>query len=506
MKIRYRASRDDLFDQAYDNPRPKNKYKNIMMLGILICGIIAFGLLTLAFINHEASLVTEQGQMNPSTSQPEIITQEVTTEDPELAIRESLFPISRLETRLQKLVSSEFDGRYPGTQGNDLATEYIRDEMRQIGLVSPEFTDEYLMPFEMILPMKHSATEMSLNVDARIYEFTFGEDFNDFVARDFAKGIGTFEGGYKVIDDPFNLYDFESVGSPEVVVYTEMAISGVSYDALFSEIMKSEQRPKVVLYESSQQNSGYFVLSPYSKMVTTNDNTNGLLIYRISEDVKTLLSESPTGILRFKTEVSIDLIETNNVIGMIDGKGDTGVVISAHFDHLGNNHDGTYNPGALDNASGVTTMLALAEVLVETGDPELDYYFIAFNGEEEGMHGSGHFAAQLPLEPEAFQCFNVDMVGASGNVPLEISATAIQSVKLQEKALLLAESMNIKTFKSDKGSSDHVPLEMAGYETISLTELDKRFYHTPKDTIENSIDFNKMQNVAYFIYRLVFEQ
>jgi hypothetical protein len=468
---------------------------------------MALVFLTLAFIiDTNDPLVTEQIQTEPLSSQSENVTQDVAMQDPDHAIRESLFPISRLESRLEKLVSKSFDGRYPGTDGNDLATEYIRDEMIRIGLEAPEFTEDYLMPFEMILPMKHSATEMRLTVDARIYAFTFGEDFNEFVARDFAKGIGTFEGGYKVIDDPFNLYDFESYGSPEVVVYTEMAISGVGYDALFSEIMKAEHRPKVVLYESSQQNSGYFVLSPYSKMVTSNDNTNGLLIYRISEAVKTLLSESPEGILRFKTEVSIDLIETNNIIGMIDGTGETGIVISAHFDHLGNNHDGTFNPGALDNASGVTTMLALAEALVETGDPELDYYFIAFNGEEEGMHGSGHFAAQLPLEPLAFKCFNVDMVGASGDVPLEISATAIQSVNLQEQALSLAESMGLKTFKSDKGSSDHVPLEMAGYETISLTELDKRFYHTPNDTIENSINFAKMQNVAYFIYRLVFEQ
>ena len=448
----------------------------------------------LEIVDSTEPLITDQVQTQPDPDS-----------DPDRVMREALFPINRLETRMEKLVSSELDGRYPGTLGNDLAIEYIRDEMIRIGLESPTFADAHLIPFEMILPMKHSATEMSLTVDARIYDFTFGEDFNEFVARDFAKGIGTFEGGYKIIDDPFSLYDFESLGSPSVVVYTEMAISGVSYDALFSEILKSEHRPKVVLYESSQQNSGYFVLSPYSKMVTTNDNTNGLLIYRISEDVKTLLNDSPQGILRFKTEVTIDAIETSNVIGMIDGTGETGVVISAHFDHLGNNHDGTYNPGALDNASGVTTMLALAEAIVATADPEIDYYFIAFNGEEEGMYGSGSFAAQMPLDPLAFKCINVDMVGAYGNVPLEISATAIQSIKLQEKALLLAESLNLETLKSDKGSSDHVPLEIAGYESISLTQLDKRFYHTPKDTIENSIDFDKMQNVAYFIYRLVFE-
>ena len=470
----------------------RNRYKAILLIAIIFVAI--------ALTNKQPDITKSADHIQIDADHIQIDNE--TTEPNTIDV---LIPIERLETTMQKLVSSELDGRYPGTEGNERAMEYIRNEMIRIGLEAPSFTESYLMPFEMILPMKHSATEMRLTVDATVYDFIFGKDFNEFVARDFAKGIGTFEGGFEVIDDPFNLYDFEGLGSPDVVVYTETAISGVSYDALFGEIMKAEQRPKVVLYESSQQNSGYFVLSPYSRMVTSNDNTNGLLIYRVSNELVKLFKDNTEGILSLKTEVSIDVIETANVIGMIDGTGEKGVIISAHFDHLGNNYDGTYNPGALDNASGVATMLALAESIAMNADPELDYYFIAFNGEEEGMYGSGHFASLKPLDPIAFKCINVDMVGASGDVPLEISATAVQSGALQETALLLAESMTIKTFKSDKGSSDHVPLEIAGYNTISLTELDKRFYHTPNDTIGNSIDFKKMQNVAFFIYRLVFE-
>ncbi len=482
----------------------KNKYK-ATRIGFWIISSVSIAIIAIVLSNG----VLNAQRPNPvvlETSEQEILTSEDLVEDPDKVQKEMLFPVGRFEKTIQKLVSSELDGRYPGTEGNTQAMDYIRGEMVRIGLDAPSFAENYLMPFEMILPMKHSATEMSLAVGERQYAFTFGEDFNEFVARDFARGIGSFEGRFKIIDDPNSLYDFENMGDPEIVIYTENAISGVSYEALFGEIIKSDHRPKVILYESSQQNSGYFVLSPFSRFVTTNDNVDGVLIYRISEEIVNLLKDSPDGVLSFKTEVSIDTLETSNVIGMIDGTGEEGVVISAHFDHLGNNFDGSYNPGALDNASGVTTMLALAEAIKETADPEMDYYFIAFNGEEEGMYGSSSFAAEKPLDPLLFQCFNVDMVGASGNVPLEISATAIQSVALQEKALLLADAMRIETFKSDKGSSDHVPLENAGYVTVSFTELDKRFYHTPKDTVENSIDFIKMQNVAYFIYRLVFER
>ena len=52
------------------------------------------------------------------------------------------------------------------------------------------------------------------------------------------------------------------------------------------------------------------------------------------------------------------------------------VVLMAHFDTRIN------TPGALDNAGGVATLLALAEALRETALP-FDLEFIAFDGEED---------------------------------------------------------------------------------------------------------------------------
>ncbi|WP_105201029.1 M20/M25/M40 family metallo-hydrolase [Pseudoalteromonas sp. T1lg10] len=63
------------------------------------------------------------------------------------------------------------------------------------------------------------------------------------------------------------------------------------------------------------------------------------------------------------------------------------VVISAHYDHLGNSGH-NYYPGANDNASGVAAILYLAEQLHPL---RKHITFAAFDAEENGLHGAKHF-------------------------------------------------------------------------------------------------------------------
>lgn len=61
------------------------------------------------------------------------------------------------------------------------------------------------------------------------------------------------------------------------------------------------------------------------------------------------------------------------------------IIIGAHFDQIGAFADGTYNPGALDNASGTAVMMEIARVLKERKEsPKRSLLFIAFNAEELG--------------------------------------------------------------------------------------------------------------------------
>ena len=108
------------------------------------------------------------------------------------------------------------------------------------------------------------------------------------------------------------------------------------------------------------------------------------------------------------------------VIGLLPGSDPAlaaeHVVLTGHLDHLGikpNAKPGedAINNGALDNASGVATMLEAARAFVESGKPpRRSVLFIAHTGEEKGLLGADYFAAH-PTVPigQIVGLVNLDM-------------------------------------------------------------------------------------------------
>ncbi|TVV75774.1 M28 family peptidase [Sphingomonas solaris] len=96
---------------------------------------------------------------------------------------------------------------------------------------------------------------------------------------------------------------------------------------------------------------------------------------------------------------------SRNVIGIIPGSTtpDEYVLYSAHWDHLGRcepvNGDDICN-GAVDNASGVAGLVALAEAFRAGGPPKRSVVFLALTAEESGTLGSEYYANN-PVYPRA---------------------------------------------------------------------------------------------------------
>ncbi|WP_348635594.1 M28 family metallopeptidase [Sphingobium sp. Sx8-8] len=92
------------------------------------------------------------------------------------------------------------------------------------------------------------------------------------------------------------------------------------------------------------------------------------------------------------------------------------VLLMAHLDHLGiresaRGPDKIYN-GAMDNASGVATMLAVAKAFAESGSrPKRSILFAAVTGEEDGLLGSQYLARNpvLPAGAKLVGVVNLDM-------------------------------------------------------------------------------------------------
>ncbi len=116
---------------------------------------------------------------------------------------------------------------------------------------------------------------------------------------------------------------------------------------------------------------------------------------------------------------------TGNVIGVIPGSdpelNKEHVVFMAHHDHLGlaaerdATGDNIYN-GAIDNASGTASLLAMAHALAELPTPPKRSILFAFVGaEEQGLLGSKHLAVHPPI-PAGYMAavINIDGINFLG--------------------------------------------------------------------------------------------
>lgn len=104
-----------------------------------------------------------------------------------------------------------------------------------------------------------------------------------------------------------------------------------------------------------------------------------------------------------------------NLIGWLEGTefAKSFIVITAHYDHLGNHGTETFN-GADDNASGVAALLALATHFAQY-PPKHSLIFVATDAEEGGLHGADAFISAPPIQLGSIVLnINLDMLGVGG--------------------------------------------------------------------------------------------
>jgi len=120
----------------------------------------------------------------------------------------------------------------------------------------------------------------------------------------------------------------------------------------------------------------------------------------------------------FNIKNTLREIQSRNVIAKLEGADpelkDEYVVYSAHWDHLGKDPklsgDQIYN-GALDNASGTAGLLELAKAYTQLPQmPKRSILFLAVTGEEKGLLGSKYYATN-PLYPLKNTLANINMDG-----------------------------------------------------------------------------------------------
>lgn len=121
--------------------------------------------------------------------------------------------------------------------------------------------------------------------------------------------------------------------------------------------------------------------------------------------------------IRAHAEYRIRTLQSENVAAILPGDdpnlANEYVVMSAHLDHLGIGrpvaNDSIYN-GAMDDASGVASLIEVARELARAGALHRSILFLAVTGEEKGLLGSRYFTEHPTVNASSLAAdLNLDM-------------------------------------------------------------------------------------------------
>lgn len=216
-----------------------------------------------------------------------------------------------------------------------------------------------------------------------------------------------------------------------------------------------------------------------------------------------------------------------NVAAFLDnGKKET-VIIGAHYDHLGLGHDGNsmdpeakgkIHNGADDNASGIAGLLELARFYTQNNfKEEVNFYFIAFSGEENGLFGSKSIASYLLDNKDETK--NVKKFSSAADCKMMINLDMIGRVNPFEKKLMiygtgtaiglpdLIKSIELKNYKivtdsSGVGPSDHASFYFKNIPVLHFFSGQHAEYHKPADD-EALINYEGIIEILNYISTLL---
>ena len=204
-------------------------------------------------------------------------------------------------------------------------------------------------------------------------------------------------------------------------------------------------------------------------------------------------------------------IDSQNVVARIEGSEapDEVVVYMAHWDHLGRDDsldgDRIFN-GAADNATGTAGLIEIARAFSEaSAPPRRSVLFLAVTAEEQGLLGSMHYA-QNPLYPAAqtVAALNMDVLNQWGRTR-DLTIVGMGQSELDDVAAEVAASLGrvlAPDPEPEKGfyyRSDHFSFAKVGipafYADPGVEYLDKPAgYGLQKRTEYTANDYHKVSD------------
>lgn len=421
---------------------------------------------------------------------------------------------------VKTLASDEFEGRGPGTPGEDKTVEYIKAQMERIGLKAGN-GDSYFQTVPMMETTADENTAMTIDVKGKTHTLKFGTDM--------VVGTRTGQPEVKVeasdmvfvgygVDAPeqkWNDYAGLDVKGKTVVMFVNDPGFHAKDESLFEgkrmtyygrwtykfeEAARKGAAAAIIIHDTEGASYGWDVVknswsgTQYDLRVADDPAPRVPLQGWITGDqAKALFADAGLDLDKLRADankrgfkavplpakMSVDLKSTStekqsrNVVGILPGseKPDEAVVYMAHWDHLGKHPDETgdniYN-GAVDNATGVAGILEIADQFAKLGKPKRSVVFLAVTLEESGLLGSKYYVAHpvVPLD-KTVAVINLDAMGVAGKTR-DMTVVGMGSSELEDILKPIAEKQG-RTLHSESrpeaGSyfrSDHFNFAKAG--------------------------------------------
>jgi hypothetical protein len=418
-----------------------------------------------------------------------------------------------LKTHIQHLADDKLEGRRTGTQGEEMAMNYISEQFNTIGLI-PKGTGSFPQNFPVNDGKQMDAvTELIINGN----RLETGKDFFLFPFSPAQKIEALPAIAVQEADMPwffdlketleenknnphFDLPDYirtnakksKDKGASAVILYNT---SSIDDKLLFDGKDKSEQLTIPVLYVSKDPAQKYFS----DKLATLN--------------------------IKLRTSISEKTRVGRNVIGYIDNRAATTIILGAHYDHLGYGEDGNsmirnfdhpmIHNGADDNASGTAALIELARKLKSSKATNNNYLFIAFSGEELGLFGSKYFTEHPTIDLKTVNyMINMDMVGrlndstkvltigGYGTSPEWSTVISKDYFNTPNAVKKTAPLLTIKIDSSGTGPSDHTSFYRKDIPVLFYFTGLHSDYHKPTDDADK-INYSGEQVIIGHILKLI---
>jgi len=449
-----------------------------------------------------------------------------------------------LKAHMEYLASDSLKGRYPGTPEDIIAAEYILDEFAKAGLniKSPFGLQEY----DVIMSLKPGENN---HFDFDGVQAVVGEDFTPapFSASKSGSGGVVFAGyGFEIDSDDLQWNDYGDIepddkwimvlrGNPEMDS-TSSPFDPYSNDRDKAMLAGDNGATGLILVSGEKFDPDDALMSLKSResavSIPVVNITRDLANQLLEKSGKTISEiESKLNELRmpFSFETGTELIaeaevipeskKTYNVIAQLEGahpdKKDQVIVLGAHYDHLGMGGPASSSRkrdtiavhyGADDNASGVGSMLEIAEKLALADEaPERSILFIAFGGEELGLLGSKHYVDNPGIPNENIDIMlNLDMVGRLRDNKLQVngSGTAVESEELVTR--IARDSFNLAFNPGGYGASDHSSFYAKNIPVLFFSTGVHSDYHTPQDS-EEKINYEGLIKTSNLVGDVIME-